>query len=200
MFGNYHILGWLPMAVSGGSPIGGLGTANRVAKFTAANTIGNSLIWDDGTHVSIGTITPVGLYHLFGMADGINQRWEPVANVTEDLSGATVNTVDAATTTLQTIPIPNNKGVLIESRITCRKTAGAGVGTIGDVNAYIRTVKAKNVGGIVTIGVIQSSFTSEDIAVFNATFSVSGTNVLVRVNGAANDNVTWNVITKTNTI
>lgn len=200
MFGNYQILGWLPQSVSGGVPIGGGGTTNRVAKFTSGVTIGNSLIWDNGVNVSIGTTTPIGLYHLFGMVDGINQRWEPVANVIEDLSGATVNTTDATTTTIQTIPVPTNKGLLIESKINCRKTGGIGVGAIGDTNSYIRTVKAKNVGGVVTLGIIQTSYTSEDIAVFNATFTVSGTNILVRVNGALNDNVTWNVITKTNIV
>jgi hypothetical protein len=87
--------------------------------------------------------------------------------------------------------------VLIETRVHSRKTGGAGVGTIGDGNAYIRTVKAKNVGGTVTIGTISSTFTSEDINQFNATLAVSGTNVLVQVTGAVNDNVTWTSITTT---
>lgn len=38
---------------AGASGIGGSGTTNRVAKFTAATTLGNSNIFDDGTNVQI---------------------------------------------------------------------------------------------------------------------------------------------------
>lgn len=38
--------------------IGGSGTTNYVPKFTAASTLGNSLIFDNGTNVGIGTTTP----------------------------------------------------------------------------------------------------------------------------------------------
>lgn len=109
----------------------------------------------------------------------------------------TVSTTDATVTTIQTIAIPNNTGLLIRSFIKSRKTGGVGVGTTGDVNGYVRTVKAKNVAGVVTIGVISSDYTSEDIAPFNATFVVSGTNVLVRVTGSANNNVDWECKTET---
>jgi hypothetical protein len=85
---------------------------------------------------------------------------------------------------------------MVESYVTCRKTGGVGVGTVGQGNGYIITVKAKNVGGVVTIGVVQSSFTSEDIAPLDATFAVSGTNIVLNVTGANNDNITWNSITK----
>ena len=114
----------------------------------------------------------------------------------EDTINSTVTTLAAAVTLAQTIPIPLNSVLLITSNITSRKTAGLGVGVIGDGNGYIRTVKAKNVAGVVTIGTIQSSFTSEDILPFNATFAVSGTNILVNVTGAVNDTVDWNVTSK----
>jgi hypothetical protein len=38
--------------------IGGSGTTNYVPKFTAASTLGNSQIFDNGTNIGIGTITP----------------------------------------------------------------------------------------------------------------------------------------------
>ncbi len=38
--------------------VGGGGTANYVAKFTGASTLGNSMIYDTGTAVGIGTTTP----------------------------------------------------------------------------------------------------------------------------------------------
>ena len=40
--------------------IGGSGTTNYISKFTASGTIGNSQIFDNGTTVGIGTLTPVG--------------------------------------------------------------------------------------------------------------------------------------------
>jgi len=42
----------------GGGGISGSGSANRIPKFTGATSIGNSLIYDDGTSVGINTTTP----------------------------------------------------------------------------------------------------------------------------------------------
>jgi predicted heme/steroid binding protein len=40
------------------------GTTNYVSKFTSGNTIGNSLIYDNGTNLGIGTTTPSGALHV----------------------------------------------------------------------------------------------------------------------------------------
>jgi len=40
------------------NPITGTGTTNYVSKFTGATTLGNSLLFDNGTNVGIGTATP----------------------------------------------------------------------------------------------------------------------------------------------
>ncbi|MDP4288869.1 MAG: hypothetical protein Q8922_13145, partial [Bacteroidota bacterium] len=40
------------------------GTPNRIAKFTGTNTVGNSLIYDDGTNVGIGTATPSAMLSI----------------------------------------------------------------------------------------------------------------------------------------
>jgi hypothetical protein len=117
----------------------------------------------------------------------LNSTWK----ILDTILYATVNTTDANPTTLQTIAIPTNSAILIESRINSIKTGGTGTGTTGGTNSYIRVAKVKNVGGTVTLGTISSSYTNEDIAPFNATFVVSGTNVIVQVTGAASDNVTW---------
>jgi|694.fasta_scaffold03074_20 hypothetical protein len=47
------------------NPVTGTGTTNYLPKFTGASTIGNSQIFDNGTNVGIGTITPLGILHLF---------------------------------------------------------------------------------------------------------------------------------------
>jgi len=44
--------------------VGGSGTTNYVAKFTAGSTIGNSQIFDNGTNVGIGTTNPVTKFHI----------------------------------------------------------------------------------------------------------------------------------------
>jgi len=41
------------------NPVTGTGTTNYVSKFTGTSSIGNSLIWDNGTNVGINTASPV---------------------------------------------------------------------------------------------------------------------------------------------
>ena len=109
---------------------------------------------------------------------------------------ATVNTTDAVLTTIQTLAIPTNKSGIVEARIVARRTGGI-AGTAGDSAAYIRTVGFKNVAGVVSIisPPVSTSFTAEDQAPWNATISVSGTNLIVQVSGAVNNNITWDVTT-----
>ena len=176
--------------------------------FTNANTGGSTinlnalgaktLVKNGNVALTLGDI-PAGVV-LVIIYDGTNFQIVGSGNVGGKVTSATVSTTDATQTTIETIAIPSGDVVLLESRISAKKTGGAGVGTTGDGNAYIRTVKAKNVGGTVTIGTIQTSFTSEDISGFSATFTVSGTNILVRVTGAASDNVNWKSTTTTNTV
>jgi non-canonical (house-cleaning) NTP pyrophosphatase len=122
-------------------------------------------------------------------------KWKP-----KYYQKSTVSTTNATTTTIQTIPVATGQGMLITTRVLSRKTSGAGVGTTGDVNAYVRTAKVKNVGGTVTAGSTSADFTSEDISQFNVTIVVSGTNILIRVDGSANNNVDWTATTYIDTI
>jgi hypothetical protein len=46
------------------NPVTGTGTTNYVPKFTGASTIGNSLIYDNGTAVGIGTTNPNYLFQV----------------------------------------------------------------------------------------------------------------------------------------
>ena len=50
--------GWQPETPSGGGTIDGSGTANRITKWSDADTITNSVIYDNGTNVGIGTSSP----------------------------------------------------------------------------------------------------------------------------------------------
>ena len=180
-----------------GVAYGGTGTSTTFTSgsivFAGASGIysqDNANLFYDSTNFRLGikTNSPLKTLHVAG-----NARFEPVTGVTMDIESATVNTTDATVTTLQTIAIPTNTVMVIESRIQATKTGGTGSGTTGDGNGYIRTVKAKNVSGTVTIGTIQSSFTSEDISSFSINFVVSGANINLNVAGLVNDNITWTV-------
>ncbi len=50
-------------AAAGG--IGGSGTTNYISKWTAGTTLGNSIIYDNGTNVGIGTASPNRLLHVY---------------------------------------------------------------------------------------------------------------------------------------
>ena len=49
----------------GAGPVDGSGTTNYVTKWTDADTIGNSIMFDNGTNVGIGTTSPSQLLHLY---------------------------------------------------------------------------------------------------------------------------------------
>lgn len=57
--------------------IGGSGTANYIAKFTSGSVVGNSIIYDNGTNVGIGTVNPnsnggasATVVHIHGVNSG----------------------------------------------------------------------------------------------------------------------------------
>jgi ribosomal protein L35AE/L33A len=55
------------------NPVTGTGTTNYLPKFTGASTIGNSLVFDNGTNVGIGTATPYSATNYkFLTIDGTN--------------------------------------------------------------------------------------------------------------------------------
>lgn len=174
--------------------------------FKSDNSSSTPLLYirNDG-NTGNGIATPLSRFHNFGIdsTTNSNQRLEPVTNVTEDTTGNTVGTTDAtANVTAQTIEVPTDKVVSIESTIVYRKTAGAGVGTVGDGTTIKLNSSVKNVSGTLTLDTVQNTYTgtTNAIAGVSATYTISGTNVLVSVTGVVNDNITWNVITKVNTV
>lgn len=111
--------------------------------------------------------------------------------------GSFATTTDVAipvTQTLQTISIPQDSVLTIESFVNCKKTAGTGAGIVGEGNSYIRIIKAQNINGVVTIDTLQS-LNSEAI-VNDVAFDVSGTDVRLRITGSVNNTFNWSVKTK----
>jgi len=50
-----------------GAGVGGSGTTNYISKFTGSTTLGNSLVYDNGTNVGIGTISPLRKFSVIGI-------------------------------------------------------------------------------------------------------------------------------------
>lgn len=124
---------------------------------------------------------------------GNNQfRRVPTANQDVYHWTPTVNTTDATQTTLATIPITASRTYMIEARVVARRTGGTS-GTADDGASYSRRGTYTTKSGTVTLmGSVQTIGTdAEDQAAWDVTLSISSTNVLVRVTGAANNNITW---------
>ena len=52
--------------------VGGSGTTNFVPKFTGTSTLGNSLLFDNGTNVGIGTSSPSTTFHINSLTSATN--------------------------------------------------------------------------------------------------------------------------------
>jgi hypothetical protein len=52
------------------NPITGTGTTNYISKFTGATALGNSIIFDTGTDIGVGTNTPLSRVQITGTASG----------------------------------------------------------------------------------------------------------------------------------
>ena len=75
---------------NGAGYVDGSGTANYVPKWTDGDTIGNSVIYDDGTNVGIGTASPTVPLHINIALDGAKLKLE---------GGTFQNGIDFASTT-----------------------------------------------------------------------------------------------------
>ena len=102
-----------------------------------------------------------------------------------------VSTTNATITAAATVAVPADSIMLIEARITGRRTSGAG--SAGDAASYVRTARFKNVAGTVTMLNLQTDYTSEDVAQWDGTMVASGVNAVVNVKGLASTNVDWTV-------
>lgn len=103
---------------------------------------------------------------------------------------ANLNTTDGNFATLYTLALDDNTAYLIEVHTTQRRTGGT-AGTAGDSGGLVRRVVFKRTGGgnATIVGATSNIFTARDQATFDQTFAGSTTNVLIRVRGATNNNV-----------
>ncbi|MEM4379129.1 MAG: hypothetical protein QXL01_00380 [Thermoplasmatales archaeon] len=111
-------------------------------------------------------------------------------------------TSDAAVTTIASIPTKTDTIMQLEIKVVGRKESGTGLATIGDGCAFIRHVRVKNVGGLVSIHSLQSTYTAKDapMSAWNLFVDILGTDVRVRVQGSINNIVNWEAVVYEQTI
>lgn len=107
------------------------------------------------------------------------------------LDNAVARTADATVTTLATLVIPVNRVVNVWGQVTARRTGGSS-GSTNDGAGYIVAFVAKNTAGTAAvIGSASITVLGESQAGWDCTVTFSGGNALIRVTGAANNNVKW---------
>lgn len=97
-----------------------------------------------------------------------------------------VTTTNATPTTILTIGTVSDTAALISCEVIAHRTD-----TAGECAGYRRTLRAKNIGGTVTLGTVDSDYTGEDDANWDVTFSVSTTSILIKVTGAVGKTIDW---------
>lgn len=109
-----------------------------------------------------------------------------------------VATTNNTQTTIHTFTLAATTTYLIEARVTARRTGGS-AGTAEDSAGYVIRGTYKNVAGTATlVGTLDTPYTAEDQAAWDATFTVTGATVLCRVTGATNNNITWHMTATVN--
>ena len=155
----------------------------------------DALTWDYSTNMlGIRTNAPARPLDVNGSSifRGALKIEQPTTLVNYEIVQASVPTTNATPTVLQTIGTTAGTVMLIEARVLAKRTAG---GTAGTCATYIRTFRAKNVGGTVTIYNLDSMYTSEDVTAWNVTVVVNGTDIEINAVGFASTSITWNATT-----
>lgn len=139
------------------SLVGGSGTVNRVAKFTATGTVGDSQIFDNGTSVGIGTTTPSTKLTISGSDDAA------ATGVLEITTSGGTNLKIGGNTTYSWIQSHQSKplyiNILGNNTIINGGTGNVGIGTTTpafkldvngavNTNSYFRTTDSTN--GLIT--------------------------------------------------
>ena len=100
-------------------------------------------------------------------------------------------TTNATVTTLYTQSVPVNETIVVDGYVSARRTGGT-AGAANDGAGYTVQFVAKNTAGTAAlIGSGTVTTLGESQAGWNVTLSASGGDILVRVTGAIDNNITW---------
>jgi hypothetical protein len=109
------------------------------------------------------------------------------AKVYSDISS--VNTTDATVTSLFTWTILDEACTKVVAEVCGDQSTGA------NTACYVRQCRMKRDGGTVTVGVVDQSFTDEEVAGWDTTIDNSTSTGRVRVTGEASTTIDWGGIT-----
>lgn len=176
-------------------------TLGTIATGTISNTVTINAKDSLFTLQAVGDTTKQAVFSLVNLTTATTRtltvpNYSGTLALVDNTFRGTLTTTDATVTTYQTIATASDVSYLIRTFVISKKTAGAGTGTVGATNTYVRTFKVKNVAGTVTVGTFNSDYTDEEITAHNVTVSTSGTNVLLRATGSATNTVSWTSITE----
>jgi hypothetical protein len=105
------------------------------------------------------------------------------------------STTDATVTTIDSVEITADRTYSIDTKIVARRTGG-GSGSADDGAEYHLRGTFKTVSGTVSqIGATVPHYYAEDQKGWDVDMTISGTNVNIRVTGAASNNITWHAVT-----
>lgn len=158
---------------------------------------GTAQNWLEGS-TGIGINIPTAKLHVVqtGVTSPVQRLSSTATNddPTEITLQSRVATTNATVTTLGTIASATGYSYLIKTKIVARRTGGTG-GTAGDYATYEITASANNEAGTLNIDATTTTVVWEDQAGWDAIIDASGTDIRIRVTGAASNNITWHATT-----
>lgn len=101
-----------------------------------------------------------------------------------------VTTTGAAQTPLLAVSVPLEKTLVLDGTVAGRRSGGL-AGDDGDSAGFGLSVCVKNIAGVITLLPIVEKYGMADQDGWNATFTLSGTDIVVSVTGAADNTIDW---------
>lgn len=111
------------------------------------------------------------------------------SNPVIDVQQNRVLTTDATVTTLHSFPTVTNVSYDIDVKVSATRTGGT-AGAVGDRGIHRGNIRVKNVGGTLILMSSSVDNSSADQA-WLISWALSGTNILLQVQGAVDNNITW---------
>lgn len=193
-------------ALGGGNALLNTITEFRVYTASTNTTLTGSLalVVDSAQNVGIGIAAPLARLHVKRATEGATvSRFETTGSTTtvrDDLVQHDGLTSNATLTTIATIATTTNIDSTVETKVVARQIGGA-AGTVGHGAGYHFFSTFSNIAGTVSqIGATTYYATHEDNAAWTAQHAVSGTDVLIQVQGEASKNILWVSTSKINVV